>query len=191
MSPLDFLAAVLPSSGRYCVFETLKKRHIFVSSLDEIVATAAKLNAAVGANTYFWTANTDNESAKTRAAEHARFVRSLWIDIDVGKDEEKSYPSKQDAAKAFDAFMSRTGLAELGQPYVATSGNGFQIFWPFDHDVTVASWKPVAENFKLLCAQEGLVIDMTCTADAARVMRMPGTINYGKPGTPELSLIHI
>ena len=183
MSPLDFLAAVLPSSGRYCAFETTKKRHVFVDSIEELLEAALKMNATVGANTYFWTAATDNAQAKTRTAADARCVRSLWIDVDVGKDEEKSYPSKQAAADAIDAFLSRTGMADLGQPCINTSGNGFQIFWPFADDASIVSWKPVAENFKKLCQQEGLLIDMTCTADAARVMRMPGTFNYGKDGT--------
>ena len=184
MSPLSFLAAVLPSSGRYCVFEIPKKRHVFVESLSEIISVAEKLNAKPGANTYFWMASTDNEEAKTRTANDARFVRALWMDLDVGKDEEKSYPSKKAAADAFQRFTTSIGLNELGQPYVTTSGNGYQIFWPLDADTPIADWLPVAENFKLLCAQEGLLIDMTCTADAARVMRVPGTTNYGKPNTP-------
>ena len=50
MSPLSFLAAVLPSSGRYCVFEIPKKRHVFVESLSEIISVAEKLNAKPGAD---------------------------------------------------------------------------------------------------------------------------------------------
>jgi hypothetical protein len=44
----------------------------------------------------------------------------------------------------------------------------------------IAVWKPVAENLKRLCKQEGFTIDMAVTADTARVMRVPGTANNKK-----------
>ena len=36
----------------------------------------------------------------------------------------------------------------------------------------------MAENFKRLCKQEGLKIDFSVPADAARVLRVPGTTNW-------------
>ena len=47
MQPLDFLAAVLPSSGLYCAaeFTTPKKEHIFVNTLDELLTAANNLSA--------------------------------------------------------------------------------------------------------------------------------------------------
>jgi hypothetical protein len=65
----------------------------------------------------------------------------------------------------------------LGQPIVVSSGGGYHIYWPFTEEVEAAKWKPLAESFKRLCKQEGLVIDWNCTADAARVLRIPGTVN--------------
>ena len=184
MTPLDFLAAVLPSSGFYCAaeFQSDKKEHAFVSSVDELVTAAMRMNEKY--NAYF--AMAAFEKKGSRVADNARLVRALWIDLDVGKSKEgTSYESKEAAAEAFKVFATSTGFAELGQPYVASSGFGFHVYWPLDEDTPISSWKPVAENFKLLCRQEGLIIDMTCTADAARVMRMPGTRNYGKDGTAD------
>jgi hypothetical protein len=54
------------------------------------------------------------------------------------------------------------------------------VYWPLDEEVEIAQWKPMAENFKRLCRQENLIIDWNCTADAARVLRIPGTFNYKK-----------
>jgi hypothetical protein len=54
------------------------------------------------------------------------------------------------------------------------------VYWPLTEPVNVVDWKPVAEDLKRLCKQEGLRIDMTVTADAARVLRIPGTMNFKK-----------
>ena len=44
MQPLDFLAAVLPSSGLYCAaeFTTKKKEHLFVDTRDELISIGDK-----------------------------------------------------------------------------------------------------------------------------------------------------
>jgi hypothetical protein len=39
-------------------------------------------------------------------------------------------------------------------------------------------WLPLARSFKALCIEHRLGIDMTVTADAARVLRMVDTENY-------------
>lgn len=177
MQPLEFLAAVLPSSGVYCVaeFTTAKKEHIFVDSLDEVLDAANKF-AAENKDAYFALANF--RTPENRLADNAKSMKSLFMDVDLGG--EKAYQSRQEAIAAFEKFMGETGMAELGQPIVVSSGGGFHIYWPFDEEVPIAQWKPIAENFKRLCKQEGLIIDWNCTADAARVLRVPGTLNFKK-----------
>lgn len=54
---------------------------------------------------------------------------------------------------------------------------GLHCYWPLLEAADISTWKPIAENFKRLCKQEGLNIDQTVTADAARVLRIPGTFN--------------
>lgn len=179
MQPLDFLAAVLPSSGVYCVaeFTTPKKEHIFVETIDEALAAANKL-AADKKDAYFGLANF--RTPDNRTAENAKAVKSLFMDLDIGesKNGKAKYSDKKLAADAFQKFMTDTGMAELGQPIVVSSGGGFHIYWPFDEEVEIAQWKPVAENFKRLCKQENLHIDFNVPADAARVLRVPGTYNF-------------
>jgi hypothetical protein len=186
MQPLDFLAAVLPSSGVYCAceFTTPKKEHVFVESLDELLAAANKFDAAKK-DAYFALANF--ATADNRLAENAKTMKSLFMDIDIGesKNGKKKYATRQEAAAAFEKFMTETGMADLGQPFVVSSGGGFHIYWPFDEELSIDQWKPVAENFKRLCHQEGLAIDMNVPADAARVLRVPGTNNF-KKDTPRV-----
>jgi hypothetical protein len=174
MQPLDFLAAVLPSSGVYCAaeFNTKKKEHVFVDSLDGLV-TAADLFAAQNRDVYF--ALAAFKEAGKRTADNARVIRSLFIDIDIS--EEKKYKTRTEGRDAYLEFMGTTGMHTLGEPIVVSSGGGFHVYWPFTEEVEIAQWKPVAENFKRLCKQEGFEIDWNCTADAARVLRVPGTYN--------------
>lgn len=176
MQPLEFLAAVLPSSGLYCAaeFDSRRKEHVFVDTLEDLLASAMRMSGD-GLNAYF---GLSNFSTQRRLAENAKQVKSLFMDLDVGKDPEKSYASKKHAQEAFEKFMLGTDMASLGQPFVVSSGNGFHIYWPLTEDTDVTTWKPVAENFKRLCQQEGLKIDFTVSADASRVLRVPTTINY-------------
>ena len=177
MQPLEFLAAVLPSSGVYCAaeFTSPKKEHVFVNDLQEILDAGQKF---VDTNKDAYFALSSFKEAGSRTAENARLVKSLYMDLDLGG--EKAYADKKEAIAAFENFMSTTGMDALGQPFVISSGGGFHVYWPLDEEVEIAQWKPMAENFKRLCRQENLVIDWNCTADAARVLRIPGTFNYKK-----------
>ena len=171
MTPLEFLAVVLPSpdNGLYCAAEltTKKKEHTFVQKIEEIEPTVGKW-VTQHKDIYF--ALSTFENAGKRTAENARFIRSLFIDMD-------GYDTKKEAALALDGFLAKTGIDLLGSPYIVSSGGGLHCYWPFTEDVAVDEWKPVAENFKRLCKQEALSIDMTVTADAARVLRIPETFN--------------
>jgi hypothetical protein len=174
MSPHEFLAAVLPPPGfgYYCTAELSSKRkqHVFTEDLGSIEAQAQQwLNAKQ--DVYFALA-TFNE-AGSREAVNAEYLRSLFIDMD-------GYESKQAAAVALSGFLESTGLDAFGAPWIVASGGGLHCYWTFDKPVTVGIWKPVAERFKRLCKERGLTIDMTVTADAARVLRLPGTLNFKK-----------
>jgi len=171
MKPLEFLAEVLPSPGHgyYCVAElsSAKKEHAFVSDLPDI---RPKVKAWLGASRDIYFALSTFKENKSRKAENAQFIKSIFIDMD-------GYTTKRDAAHALGAFLEKTGLDSFGIPWMVSSGGGLHCYWPLTEEVDITSWKPIAENFKRLCKQEGLEIDMTVTADAARVLRIPGTFN--------------
>jgi hypothetical protein len=179
MEPLEFLAAVLPPPGfgYYCAAElsSKKKQHVFVEDLKEVQRHADQW-LTQSKDIYFALA-TFEESGK-RTADNAEYVRSMFIDMD-------GYATKKDAAQALGGFLETTGLEGLATPWIVASGGGLHCYWAFTHPVAVGIWKPVAEAFKRLCKQQALSIDMTVTADAARVLRIPGTLNFKKKyGTP-------
>lgn len=178
MEPLVFLSAVLPSVGKLCVavIDPPTKVQFFVEN-HEALRVTTELQDTVGRNTYMALASFDD--ANSRKAEHALYMRSFFMDLDCG--EGKMYPSKRAAVEALDKFLGDSGLGKLGQPWLVDSGGGVHVYWPLDRDIPVAGWKVIAELLKKTAYALSFKIDMTVTADAARVLRMPGTHNrkYG------------
>ena len=172
MEPLEFLAAVLPSPGHgyYCTTElsSKKKQHAFVERIEE---TAPYTQAWLQDKRDIYFALATYEEKGKRTADNAEYLRSMFIDMD-------GYESKKAAAQALGSFLEETGLDALGTPWIVASGGGLHCYWSLTHAVPVGMWKPAAERFKRLCKQQQLSIDMSVTADAARVLRIPGTFNY-------------
>jgi len=128
MTSQEFLATVLPSSGKNCACElsTDYKKHVFVDSIDELYNNAVDFSGQ-GLNAFYALA-TFKEDGK-RLAENVSKIKSLFLDIDCGKG--KDYPTKTEAANALDSFLSTTGLASLGTPWIVSSGGGLHVYWAF------------------------------------------------------------
>ena len=192
MEPLDFMAAVLPppGNGRYCVAElTKKKEHVYVDTLEEALPVIERWKAA-NLDVYFGLATFGD--VDKRQADNAQMMKCIAIDIDCnhpkdvldaeGGVKNKAYPSAKLAAQAVMDFSTEVGLAGLGDPWLVASGGGVHAYWPLLEATPISEWKPVAEAFKRLCVQKKLGIDPTVTGDAARVLRVPGTVNTGVKG---------
>lgn len=174
MTPLEFLAVVLPSPGHgyYCAAELTSKRkeHVYEDVLEKLQPTVDAWNAK-NYDVYFALASFEKND--NREAANAKYLKSMFIDMD-------GYETKKDAAAALDNFLQVSGLGALGTPWLVSSGGGIHAYWPLTAEVAVADWKPVAENLKRLAKHLSFKIDMNVTADAARVLRYPGTRNHKK-----------
>lgn len=178
MKPLEFLAEVLPSPGHgmYCVVElsTRRKEHQFINNLEEIKPHVKRWLGKQN-NIFFALATFDPQvldlKRERRTAKNARYIKSIFLDLD-------GYASKKAAGAALAAFLAKTGLDQFAQPHIVSSGGGLHCYWPLTKEADIETWKPIAENLKRLCKQEGMQIDMNVTADAARVLRIPGTCNF-------------
>jgi hypothetical protein len=192
MQSTDFLSAVLPTEGKYCVF-TLRgefRKNIFVDSIENVQATAEAMSAK-GYRAYFAMASFDDEGF--RKVDNVRCLRALFMDLDCGKQwvedkeiagvlvpahwKDKAFPSKKAAVLALHQFMTDTGLDALGSPWLVDSGTGVHVHWPLADQASLAAWLPVATALKRAAAQHGFPIDETVTDDAARVLGVPGTHN--------------
>jgi hypothetical protein len=185
MTSQEFLATVLPSSGVYCTAEisTAKREHVFVNTIDELYNAAMAFDGK-GYNTFFALASFDDK--KKRTADSALKMRSLFLDIDCGKG--KDYENKGQAATALDLFLGDTDLNNLGTPFIISSGGGLHVYFPFEEEVDVAVWKPVAENLKRLAKKHGFNIDASVTGDSARILRVPDTHNYKEAKPRKVSI---
>ena len=59
------------------------------------------------------------------------------------------------------------------------------MYWVADRPLSAATWKPQAEGLKALCNTHGLFADPAVTADTARILRIPETLNFKNPDSPQ------
>jgi len=115
-----------------------------------------------------------------RTQDNVLSVKSLWVDIDVGKG---GYKDSKEVINALAVFVRDTGI-----PFPTVllhSGNGFHAYWVFDKPLPKSGWARLSNALKAACLGKGFKIDPVCTADAARILRLPGTRNYKNPSKPQ------
>lgn len=169
----DFLNSVLPTQGTYCTVGIRNGvvKQSFQETVDDVNAIGEGLDSQ-GVDAYFALA-TFKDSTGGRKVDNAAFLRAFFLDLDCGTG--KPYADQAAAAQALSIFIKDTGLPS---PTVVNSGGGLHVYWPLTADVAVDDWLPHAKALKRLCTQQNLHADPAVTADAARILRIPGTHNY-------------
>jgi len=110
-----------------------------------------------------------------RSQENATAFKSLFMDIDAKGNDKDSYDTLEEALAAFSAFIAIVGLPKPS--VIVKSGGGFHIYWTFDRALTINEWQPLANALANAAKVNGLLCDTGCTIDAARILRVPGTLN--------------
>lgn len=113
-----------------------------------------------------------------RKQNNAAAQKALWLDIDCGRAGCEYADAKAGMAAVLH-FLKVTGLP---MPLTVISGQGLHLYWTFTQSVTTAAWKNMAARLRVLTGRHGLRVDTTRTEDEASVLRLPGTLNYGKDG---------
>lgn len=171
---------MLPDSGSYCVVGLKKDespRQKFVGSIEEVCKLSEQL-VNDGYNSYFALATFINPK-EGRTAKNAQALKSFFIDIDCGMG--KPYADQAEGMDALKAFIKVT---KLPKPTVVNSGNGIHAYWGLQAALPSEEWKPLAEKLKALCVQHKLEADASVTADTARILRIPNTLNFKDPQNP-------
>jgi hypothetical protein len=180
----EFLQLVLPSSGRYAIFQNFKNE--FYDTLNELEnALLARIHTQ---GLYYATASYGDEDRRTQA--NVLMLKAHRIDIDAGakkyaKDPDGTYPTQRDAIAALAACV-RAGLPRPS--LVVSSGEGLHVYWSLDEAVEPTAWKPVARMLNAAGKAHGLKIDVVCTADEARVLRPVGSMH---PNGHEVAVLRV
>ena len=173
METSKFLKRVLADGGNYCLFAAKigsPKRQTFHNTVERLLSASSKLDND-GFDVYFGLGAFDDTG--NRKAASVMLMGSLFLDLDCG--EGKAYADASEALSALNTFCKAVGMP---QPLMVHSGYGVHVYWPLTEPMAVAEWRPVAVALKRACAEHGLMIDNAVPADAARVLRIPGSNNY-------------
>lgn len=177
-----FLQAVLPDSG-YVALERIgpEIRGMLHTAFDNKNALIAALNRVNPTTCDCYFAIASFKTKKSRKGENADKVRSFVLDADVKEGNDKFYQNKDEAWDGIWRFVQASGLP---YPIVVDSGGGYHVYWPLTADLDRDEWVDCAAHFKSMVGQlePKLVADATRVADAAGVLRIPGTFNLKNGG---------
>ena len=166
----QFYEKVLPTQGNICVvgMKDGVVRPKFTEDLDEALEYIQQFDAD-DFNTFFGVGTFEGYQRKANAC---IFMRAFFVDLDCG--ENKPFPTWEGALIKLHQFVEEK---QLPPPVIVNSGRGVHAYWPFTEEVPTDIWKPYAEKFKQLCIDNDFPIDEAVTADAARILRAPGSRN--------------
>lgn len=174
MNTLEFFRRILPNDGTYClctIDADGKTKNTFVATSADLHKAA--INANTSANVYHACATYSHVQGKlSRKQANVFRVKCLWLDIDIRED--KGYQSFEQAFAGLTRFLAESGLPT---PLTVFSGGGLHLYWPLDVELSEEEWKKYAEGLKKLCVKASFKADPGITADSARILRTPGTIN--------------
>ncbi len=121
----------------------------------------------------------DNRDGKS-----AEVLKAFWFDVDAHGE---GYQNPEECATALQAFVKATGLPRPN--YLHMTGHGVQVFWVLPAPINRDEWQPVADALQELGERLRLGAD-PITADAARILRVPGTLNFRDPESPRQTVLH-
>ena len=121
----------------------------------------------------------------SRSQDNAEGFCSLWLDVDA--HEGSKYESVTDVQDALNRFVQ---AAQLPLPSLLVyTGHGIHAFWTFTEEIPKNEWKPVADKLQELGRRLFLDAD-PITSDAARILRVAGTMNFRNAAAPVLAELH-
>ena len=191
LSRIEFLSLVLPPLQKgecYCSWGNDAQgdiRQKFVTSIEELSAEADKL-VDDNFNSFFALAKFASAD-QGRYATNAVALKTFFLDLDCG--EGKPYPDVAAGLEALSAFCMTSGMP---RPTVIKSGRGAHIYWILNKEIARTEWKPYAERLKQLCVEHGFQVDPAVPADAARILRVPGTMHLKDITNPiPVEVLHV
>jgi hypothetical protein len=189
---LAFLRKVLPDEGgdlSYCAMSMSKGTGVVTEWHADIGAVLRRglEMSGHGRNAYFALAKFRNPS-EGRTQANAACLRTIILDLDYSKPgKPRDFATLEDAVAGLARFRDGLGLPE---PAVVSSGYGLHVYWPFTRALPRDEWQVLANGLKKATHALGLRADDSRTADAASILRIPGTTNRD-PKFPTMPVVII
>ena len=206
MNTREFLEAVWPTAGHYCialpgkakgyvhkVYETISDAVSFVKSrrdTDNIFFAVHTLKQEK-----VW--NPEKKNWKTgepgafewRTHANMKEARAFFFDLDVGESVGTSikYPTREAALGSLQQFLFNTGLPD---PLVTSSGGGFHVYWRITRALSSDKWRVTAARLHALAMHFGMLHDPMRTTDRSSVLRVAGTFNFKQNGQRPVLVLH-
>src|ERR1043166_519926 len=198
MTPYEFLHAVWPDDGFYCLALPFQRpgmdkpaynHHLF----DTIEDAASFAEASKHRTDIFFCVHShikkevwDSKSEKfktSRKQENMQEAKCFFFDLDVEKGNPQKYDSQTEALNGLEKFCKDT---DLSLPLVTSSGNGLHVYWRLEQSLPSLEWKQHAAKLTRLARHFGLRADPARTTDQSSVLRVVGTLNLKDPTKPKL-----
>ncbi len=146
-------------------------------------AEALSLIAVHGVAADTWVSMaTYSDPLAARTQDNAEALCALWLDIDAHKG--SKYESVSEVEGALNIFINQTLLPH--PTAIHYTGRGVHAIWALSQVIDRRDWQLVAEKLQGLAKRMFLNAD-PITADAARILRVAGTLNFKNPQTPVLA----
>jgi hypothetical protein len=194
MTPDEFLRAVWPETGIYCLAIPRGNgafRHRTYDTIEQAAAASAQL--AGSCDVYFNIHTLREKQVPHKDAEKAargetqvRVQRNMveakcfFFDLDIGPEPHK-YDTREQAFAALIDFVKQT---ELPYPLVTSSGGGFHVYWLLTDALPSDEWRDHATRLRQLAKHYGLKADPSRTTDSSSVLRVVGTSNWKDRANP-------
>ena len=179
----NFLKKVLPEGLTVIATPSGKGfKQVVVNTFEDAVREATHIDCA-GKDSYFglgaliepFVLSADGKKKEIRVGKNIAGLKCLFIDMDVEAGNENKYENQVEAIAALKQFCKATSFPS---PMLVNSGFGIHAYWPVEDVIPAGEWRVLAATFKAALGAYGLKTDPTITADASRVLRVPGTHNY-------------
>lgn len=201
MDSKQFLQAILPDEGFYCLARPHEKGyflHRVVDSVDEMLTVASGMDDQLQ-DVYFAIAslkerkvwdpskNDGKGGYRYRTKSNIHQIKAVFFEADVLRPDELEQATPADLERKYE--NPQAALAGIKQfcadinwplPTLVSSGWGFHFYWPLTEAVTPSEYEVLAKKLKLAARYFKFKLDVSA-ADISRVFRVPGTHNNKDP----------
>jgi hypothetical protein len=174
-----FLLAVVPWIEGYATIHRHRAKKKFFGrscrTIEDALGVVDEFKRLHEDNIYFCLSRQERNGGQ-RSREHATALYCVWFDVDIDPNDPTKYSTLAEAVASVLYFCQLVGIPEPS--IIVITGGGIHCYWLSDRVLTVEEWQPYADALKNAARHARLKIDAGITGDAARVLRVPDTLNY-------------